>query len=173
MNHPHYSRPRRLLHWLFAAVVLWATISGYASALLQPPCSVQQAIAFINVSLTTLLVPLFVLRLFYLVRHPAPPAPAHQSAGERRLVHAGHGALLVTLGTVLFSGVLMMSRPIDLFGLQLPQPLQDPAAITFFEEIHHYSCMALALLVAGHIAAVILHQLRGHGVLRRMLPKRP
>ncbi|AZC59461.1 MULTISPECIES: cytochrome b [Pseudomonas] len=173
MNHPHYSRPRRLLHWLFAAVVLWATISGYTSALLQPSPSVRQAIAFINVSLTTLLVPLFVLRLFYLVRHPAPPAPAHQSAGERRLVHAGHAALLVTLGTVLFSGVLMMSRPIDLFGLQLPQPLQDPAAITFFEELHHYSCMALALLVAGHIAAVILHQLRGHGVLRRMLPKRP
>lgn len=122
MNHPHYSRPRRLLHWLFAAVVLWATISGYASALLQPPSSVQQAIAFINVSLTTLLVPLFVLRLFYLLRHPAPAAPAHQSAAERKLVHAGHAALLVTLGTVLFSGVLMMSRPIDLFGLRLRNP---------------------------------------------------
>lgn len=173
MNHPHYSRPRRLLHWLFAAVVLWATISGYASVLLQPPPSVQQAIAFINVSLTSVLVPLFVVRLFYLVRHPAPPAPAHQGALERRLAQAGHAALLITLGTALFSGVLMMSRPIDLFGLQLPQPLQDPAAISVFEELHHYSCLALALLVAGHIAAVLFHQWRGHGVLRRMLPKRP
>ncbi|OLF51911.1 cytochrome b [Pseudomonas chlororaphis] len=173
MSHSHYSKPRRLLHWLFAAVVLWATISGYASALLQPPPEVKQTLAFINVSLTTVLVPLFVLRLLYLVRHPAPPAPAHQSAVERRLVHAGHALLLTTLGTVLFSGVLMMSRPIDLFGLQLPQPLQDPAAIAFFEALHHYSCIALALLVAGHIGAVILHQLRGHGVLRRMLPKRP
>ncbi|MGE7957943.1 cytochrome b [Pseudomonas sp. NPDC089530] len=173
MSHLHYAKPRRLLHWTFAAVVLWATLSGYASFLLQPPAEIKQTLAFINVSLTTLLVPLFVLRLLYMLRHPAPAAPAHQSAVERKLVQAGHAALLVTLGTVLFSGVLMMSRPIDVFGLQLPHPLQDPAAIGFFEDLHHYSCLALALLVAGHIAAVILHQLRGHGVLKRMLPKRP
>lgn len=173
MSQLHYSKPRRLLHWTFAVVVLWATLSGYASFLLQPSVEIKQTLAFINVSLTTLLVPLFVLRLLYMLRHPAPAAPAHQNKAERLLVHAGHAGLLVTLGTVLFSGVLMMSRPIDVFGLHLPQPLQDPAAITFFEELHHYSCLALALLVAGHIAAVILHQARGHGVLRRMLPKRP
>ncbi len=173
MSHPHYSKPRRLLHWIFAAVVLWATISGYASALLQPPPSVKQLLAFINVSLTTLLVPLFALRLLYLVLHPAPAAPAHQSPRERLLVHAGHAALLITLGTALLSGVLMMSRPIDVFGLLIPQPLQNLTAILFFEELHHYSCVALALLVAGHIAAVIIHQLRGHGVLGRMLPKQP
>lgn len=173
MTHHHYSKPRRVLHWIFAAVVLWATISGYASALLQPPPSVKQVLAFINVSLTTLLVPLFVLRLFYLVLHPAPAAPAHQSPRERLLVHAGHAALLITLGTALLSGVLMMSRPIDVFGLLIPQPLQSLTAILFFEELHHYSCVALALLVAGHIAAVIIHQLRGHDVLGRMLPKQP
>lgn len=173
MIHLHYSRPRRILHWLFAIIVMWASISGYASALLQPAPEIQQAITFINVSLTTLLVPLFFLRLFYLLHHPAPAASVNLSQGSQKLIFVGHSALLVVLGTALFSGVLMMSRPIDLFGLQLPAPLQNQQAISFFTKLHHGSCLVLALLVTGHISAVIHHQLRGHDVLKRMLPKRP
>ena len=89
------------------------------------------------------------------------------------LHHSRSHRLLVFLGTALFSGVLMMSRPIDLFGLQLPAPLQNPQAIIFFKELHHGSRLVLVLLAAGHISAVIHHQLRGHDVLKRMLPKRP
>lgn len=173
MKHLYYSRPRRRLYWLFAMTVIWAPISGYANALLQPAPEIQQAIGFINVSLTTLLVPLFFLRLFYLINHPAPAPPTNLNPGRQILILIRHSALLVFLGTALFSGVLMMSRPIDLFGLQLPAPLQNQQTISFFKELHHGSCLVLALLVAGHISAVIHHQLRGHDVLKRMLPKRP
>jgi cytochrome b561 len=35
-------------------------------------------------------------------------------------------------------------------------------------EVHHVLCAVLAGLVALHLAAVVLHQMRGQSVLRRM-----
>ncbi|MCO6056640.1 cytochrome b/b6 domain-containing protein [Pseudomonas sp. MOB-449] len=169
MTSERYSKPRRLLHWCFAVVIIWATASGFLNSMTHLPEQVENAIAFINVSLTTLLIPLFGLRLFYLLAHPAPHGQAHGSRLAHLLAQAGHLALYVTIAVVLLTGVLMMDRPISVFDLLvLPQPLSEPVLIEFFDKTHRYSCIALALLVIGHVAAVAVHQLRGHGVLRRM-----
>ncbi|MDE3737352.1 MULTISPECIES: cytochrome b [Pseudomonas] len=169
MTSERYSKPRRLLHWCFAAVIIWATATGFFNSLTHLPESVENAIAFINVSLTALLIPLFALRLYYVLAHPAPHGPTHESRSAHLLAQAGHLALYVTMAVVLLTGVLMMDRPISVFDLLvLPQPLSEPVLIEFFDEIHRYSCIALALLVIGHVAAVAVHQMRGHGVLRRM-----
>lgn len=168
MPSKRYSKPRRLLHWCFAVVIIWATVSGFLSSMTHLGAPIETAIAFINVSLTTLLIPLFGLRVFYLLAHPLPHAPAHGRAAQL-LAQAGHLALYVTIAVVLLTGVLMMDRPISVFDLLvLPQPLNEPVLIEFFDLTHRYSCIALALLVIGHVAAVAVHQVRGHSVLQRM-----
>ncbi|MGC5704337.1 cytochrome b/b6 domain-containing protein [Pseudomonas sp. NFXW11] len=161
-----YSRFHVLLHWIFALIIIWATLSGFANALLELPPALANGINFINVSLTFLLIPLFGLRVLSALDH-------HEPAPTKRLPHllakSGHLALYVMTGLVLVTGVLMMERPIDVFGLlSLSQPLHEPLLTGFFNSVHKYACVALALLVAGHVAAVALHHWRGEKLLRRM-----
>lgn len=170
MTNETYSKPRRALHWCFAVIIIWATVSGFINAFTDLPVAVQDAIAFVNVSLTTLLIPLFGLRLFYALAHPAPHDPLHESGAAHLLAQAGHLALYVNIGMVLLTGVLMMERPISVFDLVVfPQPLDEPVLTRFFNIVHFYSCVALALLVAGHVMAVVIHQLSGRDVLKRMV----
>ncbi len=161
-----YSKLQVLLHWTFAAIILWATVTGFGNALLTLPTAIAEGLNFINVSLTFLLIPLFGLRILCaLDRHP--PAQAHRILGL--LAKAGHLALYVMTGLVLVTGVLMMERPINVFGLMhLPQPLQEPLLTDFFNRVHKYACVALALLVIGHVAAVAVHHWRGEKLLQRM-----
>lgn len=171
MSTARYSRPRALLHWGSALVILWATVTGFAVALLDLPPALSAAIGFINVSLTTLFIPFFVLRIGYALAQPGPDDIAHGNSLGRFLTQAGHLALYIATALVLASGVLMMDRPIDLFGLvTLPQPFTEPLLIEFFNASHRVFCVLLALLVAGHIGAVVIHQMRGHPVLDRMKP---
>jgi cytochrome b561 len=160
------SRPQVLLHWTFAAIILWATASGFGSALLDLPTALADGISVINVSLTFMLIPLLGLKILCaLDRQPA----AHTRRALRWLAKAGHLALYLTTGVVLLSGVLMMERPINLFGLlSLYQPLQEPLLTRFFNVVHQHACVALALLGAGHVAAVALRHWRAEKRLRRM-----
>lgn len=167
-GHPHYPAPARLLHWLCAPVIVWALVSGFALAcgILPPPLAA--AIPPFNVALTTLLIPVFLLRVAYRLsfRAPALPLPARQ----RRLAHAGHLLLYLATTTSLASGVLMMERPVILpGGVVLPAMLDAGPVTQAFAMVHLSSNVALALLVAGHIAAVYRHQRRGLNVLARML----
>lgn len=171
MSTLRYSRPRALLHWGSAIVILWATLSGFANALLELPEPLSTSIGFINVSLTGLLIPFFVLRIGYALAHPGPAHAPQGNALGSFLAKAGHLALYIATALVLVTGVLMMGRPIDLFGLaSLPQPLTEPVLTGFFNRSHRMVCVVLALLVAGHIGAVALHHLSGQPVLARMKP---
>lgn len=171
MSAINYSKPRRLLHWCSALIIIWASVSGFAVALLEMPHALESSITFINVSLTTLLIPLFALRIFFAVAHPAPAEPTMIGPASQVLAKLGHLALYITTTLVLVTGVLMMNRPIDFFGLMtFPQPLEAPLLLDFFNTVHRACCVVLALLVLGHVGAVLLHHVRGHGVMQRMLP---
>lgn len=163
----HYSKLHVLLHWSFATIMIWATLSGFANALYSLSANVSSAIAFINVSLTTLLIPLFVLRILCALDRRNHTDDSHR--GLRLLAKSGHLMLYVVTALTLITGVLMMDRPINIFGLvQLPQPLQDPALTRFFNTQHKYACIAMAVLIVGHVGAVIAHHLCGDKILKRM-----
>ncbi|MGE8352608.1 MAG: cytochrome b [Pseudomonas protegens] len=162
----NYSRPHVLLHWTFACIIIWATVSGFGNALLDLPTVIADGISFVNVSLTFMLIPLFGLRILCALDHREP---VHANRTLRLLAKCGHLALYVMTGFVLVTGVLMMERPINLFGvLSLAQPLQEPLLTDFFNVLHKYACVALALLVAGHVAAVAVHHWHGEKLLQRM-----
>lgn len=158
-----YSRTRVLLHWFSAAIILWATASGFYVAFADSPASVKQGIGFINVSLTTVLIPFFALRLCLAIA-----GSRRRDAGEP-LARIAHRAIYATTTVVLATGVLMMERDINVFHLVvIPAPLSGPAATAAFNAAHKYACMVLAGLVALHVAAAAKHHLAGNPVLDRM-----
>jgi cytochrome b561 len=80
-----------------------------------------------------------------------------------------HCAIYVLTALVLVTGVLMMEKSADVFGLIRFGPvLTQPALHEAFSQLHIGSCIVLAALIALHVAAVIKHQLTGHSVLKRM-----
>ncbi|WP_339481011.1 MULTISPECIES: cytochrome b [unclassified Pseudomonas] len=168
----NYSRRRVLLHWVSAAIILWALVSGFYVAFNPVSASTEQWIGSLNVSLTTLFIPFFVWRacLFF----GALEARGIASSFTQRLALAVHTLIYLVIGVVLVTGVLMMKSAISIFGLvRLPQPLADPAWIELANTIHALSCMVLSILVALHLCAVLWHEFSGHRVVRRMSFAKP
>ncbi|WP_427977092.1 cytochrome b [Acidocella sp.] len=165
MAAPGYSRARILLHWLSAAVISWATITGFAASLCPRQTLFRMAIDLVNPQLTTLFIPFFLWRTGLYLR--ARPWSRWAGAGPReRVAMLVHGLLYGAVLVVLASGVLMMPRPWALLGL-LPMPVLGAGQAGLFL-LHRGACMALAGLIALHLGAVVMHLGLGHPVLRRM-----
>lgn len=156
------------LHWICAVVILWAMISGFALASGALPPAVAAAIPPFNVALTTLLMPVFLLRVVYRASFRMPP-PAGVPPAKHRLARRAHALLYLLSCLSLASGWLMMERPVDVFGLiTLPPSLEAGAATRALARLHFASNVLLALLLTAHIGAVIQHQRQGRRLLRRM-----
>lgn len=163
-----YSAQRVWLHWLSAAVIIWTLVSGFSVASFELPVGIEQSVAFVNVSLTTVFIPFFVWRLFIFIAH-ARRTSVSALAFMEKLVLLVHTSIYLIVGVVLVTGALMMDRPIDVFGwISIPQPLSDPALIGSFVTLHIGACVVLSLLIVLHVGAVIVHEACGHRLLRRM-----
>jgi cytochrome b561 len=164
-----YSRTARILHWISAAVIIWATLTGFFLATLDTDSELRAFLSFLNVSLTTTFMPVFIFRVIYAARSRKPGTidmPVWQQIAAR----AAHSLLYVLTGTVLVSGLLMMQHDISLFNLaSIPNPVSDSYWNGVFYGIHRYSCMTLFMLVGLHVAAVIRHHRLGRDVLARMV----
>ena len=161
-----YSRTRIFLHWLSAVVILWATFSGFGVALLDESDPFRQWVESFNPQLTSLFIPFFAWRLWLAIKAPARDSAKNVQA---RLASAAHKAIYGAVAGVLITGVLMMSHPVMLLALvPLPQLIRSKIALLELHQVHHVLCAVLAGLVALHLAAVVLHQVRGKSVLGRM-----
>lgn len=159
-----YSSQRIALHWVSAVIILWAMMTGFVVSLLPAGAESKAWVGWVNVSLTTLLIPLFVWRCII-----AYFAHGRRCGGKPTLASAAHLALYLATLVVLASGVLMMKRPIVVFDwFSFPPPLQATEATAFFYRVHLWACALQAALVALHIAAVIKHALVGQPVHKRM-----
>lgn len=168
MKTARYSRTARILHWISAFVIIWATMTGFFLATLAPGSELRAFLSSLNISLTTSFLPLFLLRLVYAGRSKKPAA-VDVPASQQRAARAGHVGLYVLTTTVLASGILMMNHDISVFGLlRLPNPVTDNTWNAAFFTLHRYSCMALFLLVTLHVGAVVRHHRQGRKVMARM-----
>jgi len=164
-----YSKPRIVLHWLSAGIILWATLSGFGVALLDQSNPFRHWVESVNPHVTSLFIPFFTWRLWLAIK--SRPRRAQAKAHER-LASAAHKAMYAAITGVLITGVLMMSHPVTLLAvLPLPQLVHSQIALTQLHELHHVLCAILAVLVALHLAAVVMHQVRGKSVLARMKVK--
>ncbi|MFS0825468.1 cytochrome b [Pseudomonas phoenicis] len=163
-----YSWEQVLLHWISAVVILWTLSSGFYVAYAKVDDATHAWVGWVNVSTTTLFIPIFVLRCVVRMLKSVP-ASLDRNPRSRLAAHIAHQALYWLTALVLLSGVLMMKGAIDVFGWwHIPAPVTDAAWQARWFTVHIASCFALAAVVALHLAAVVLHQSRGHAILRRM-----
>ncbi len=163
----------RTLHWISAIVIIWASLSGLYAAQLSVHDEMKHIISFINVSLTTLFIPLFIFRLSYKYSNSLRRGKVHQSKiiqQENKIASIVHHLMYVIISIVLITGVLMMQHPINVFNwFTIPHIIHQPELHHFFEQLHKYSCQILVLFVVLHVSAVIKHEISGLRILKRML----
>ena len=165
-----YDFTSRLLHWVSALVILWATISGFYTLLPNIETQVKQFIAGFNVSLTAVFIPLFCYRIYHRIVSQTPDSSDQITPFEKKISHVMHTLLYVVVGVVLVTGVLMMDRPISIFNLvTFDQIFHNTSVITGFKMIHKFATELLAVCVFIHIAALVKHQLMGKKILSRMI----
>lgn len=163
-----YSRTAKWLHWISAAVIVWAMASGLAAATIEDR-ALRSALSSLNISVTALYIPIFAIRVLHRLI-AIQPAPPDLSPGTLRAARTGHAALYVMTGIVLLSGVLMMQHDVLIFDwFSVPRPLENERFNHLFGYVHLWSSIGLGLLVLGHIAAVISHERKGTPILQRML----
>ena len=163
-----YSVGQIWLHWISAVVILWTLFSGFYVAFIDVAMETKNWVGFINVSLSALYIPIFILRVYFSFFHGFLAYGRKRCAAEY-VALVVHKAIYLVLGIVLVTGVLMMDRPINIFNvLLIAQLLTDPTAIEWFTQIHIQACVVLAVLVALHVGAVFKHAMSGRPVLKNM-----
>ncbi len=163
-----YSPLSRILHWISAAVIIWATLSGFFLATLTAESPIRGFLSSFNISLTTAFLPIFLFRLGYAIASKKPEKLS-VPAWQQQAAAAAHALLYALTSVVLVSGVLMMDQPIAVFGLfEIPNPIRDTTWNGRFYIAHRMACATLFLMIAAHGAAVISHHRAGRRVLARM-----
>jgi cytochrome b561 len=165
-----YDGITRFFHWFFAAVIIYTSVAGYALIQIAGG-AVHDFLSRLNMSIATVLIVLFPLRVGWKFVRREPRALSGTPAWQRSLATCIHNLIYVVILTVLASGFLMVPNGYSFFGLiGIHTPFLKGALTDELFAVHRASCALLAGLVALHVLAVIKHQLIArNGVLRRML----
>ena len=165
-----YDGVTRLLHWVFAAGIIYASIAGYTLARLSGGPE-RDFLSQLNMSIATVLIVLFPLRVYWKVARIEPRALPRVSNVQRALAHRVHILIYITIFAVLASGFLMVPNGYSFFGLvEIHTPFAKGALTDKLFVIHRVACALLAGLVVLHVLAVVKHQfITRIDVLRRML----
>lgn len=159
----------RLMHWLSASVILWAIFSGFYILLAKPHAQVIHNIADLNVSLTLLFIPVFILRLV-LIQFIKKPDTSELRSKDKALANKAHSLIYLVVSLVLVSGLLMMERSMWIFDwVEIPAVFTKGVITEGFFIIHRIANVVLTFLLMAHILAVVKHQLNGVPILRKMV----
>lgn len=164
-----YDRLARAFHWIFAGVIIYVSSIGFALGHIGNRAT-HDFLSHLNMSLGTVLLLMFPLRLLWKwVRVDPPPLPG-VSGAQRKLAHGVHGALYLIVLAVLISGFLMVPHGYAFFGYEIPTPFERGPLIDSLFLFHRGCCMVLVGLVALHVLAVVKHQwIERRNILSRML----
>lgn len=168
VSNAKYSTLQKWLHAVSMIIILWLMASGYYAALVTKSADVKHAIGAFNVALATLFTPVFFFRMY--VSFGRGYADVFKSKDVMQYAaFLAHAMIYLSTAVVMVSGILMMDRDINVFGLfSIPALIADPQILGWFSLSHNMACYCLALLLVMHVAAVIKHQLSGNPVLKGM-----
>lgn len=160
----------RLLHWVVAAVIIYAMCMGYILHALEGT-KWFHFFSVLNMSLGTLATPIMLVRFTWRFFRPSVPYPATVAGRKKQLVVFLHEIFYLTIMLVLTSGFLMLHKDYHFFGLfHIARPVNVDVINDFFFKIHRVSCILLGLILLMHVGAVIKYTLSGQReILRRML----
>ena len=169
-----YNLTARTLHWITAALVLVLLPLGLVIAN-KWDGSWHDWLYNLHRSIGTVLMVVILMRLGYRLTHQPLPLPDEIPLAQRRAAPAVHWTLytlLVIQPFVGWAGSSAFPAPVIVFGL-FELPLIAPANRALSDRllfVHRSIALAIACLVAVHIAAAIYHYfVRRDGVLMRMI----
>ena len=168
-----YSPLAMTLHWVMAALILFALVHG----LLLDDWPRDSKVASINIHAQSGLLVLMLLmaRIWWRRRHAPPPLPPQVSEFSRRAAHPVHMLIYVLMLAVPIVGIVAFvwhARVLD-FGLFAINFVVKSNGAVFHpaEDIHLWLTYTLLALVGGHAAAALWHHFISRDtVLLRMLP---
>lgn len=165
-----YDGLTRFFHWVFAAVIIYASVVGYALAHTAGG-AIHDFLSRLNMSVSTVLILLFPLRLGWKFARTEPRALPVASSWQRSLASGVHNLIYLTIFVVLASGFLMVPNSYWFFGLvEIHTPFGKGALTDHIFAVHRTTCALLAGLIVLHVLAVVKHQLIARlNVLGRML----
>ncbi|CAM4300764.1 cytochrome b/b6 domain-containing protein [Pseudoalteromonas byunsanensis] len=160
----------KVLHWLSAIVILWATFSGLFLVAVGGKSEWKLLISEFNVSLTTVFIPIFCVRIIHAARTARPCYQGELSAAQILCVRYVHITMYLLVMLLFISGLLMMRSEFQVFRLITIPPLIEQTQVSqFFSWVHQYVSYLLTALIILHVFAVIIHQRAGKKILQRML----
>ncbi|CAI2091934.1 Cytochrome b(N-terminal)/b6/petB [Serratia ficaria] len=165
-----YDAFSRMLHWVIAVGIIYATIVGYSLHFISHP-TVFEFFSVLNMSLATVVTVLMAVRFIWRFFRPSVPYGGNIVGYKKGIVVLLHEIFYLIIFVVLISGFLMLEKGYDFFGIiHIPQPLGNPEVNAFFFLVHRYSCIALGGMLVLHVLAVIKHQFfEKNSILSRML----
>lgn len=165
------------LHWLLAILIIATFALGLTMTGM--PGITPTKLKYFNWHkwLGVTIFALAVARALWRLAHPAPPLPATLPAWQKQVSAATHFLLYVLIFAVPLSGYFYSLaagfKVVYLGVLPLPVLIEKNLELKpILEAMHFLLNMAMAALVALHIAAALKHHfIDRDDILRRMLPK--
>ncbi|WP_035059338.1 cytochrome b [Andreprevotia chitinilytica] len=165
-----YDLLTRIMHWVFAVAIIYATCAGFALHVITNPTA-WRIISVLNMSLATCLIVMFPIRYLWKFFRKEPAEIDSIPAVQISAAHLVHSLIYVLTAVVLTSGFLMVPDGYSFFGfLHIPTLFQAGPVTSHWNAIHRFGCMTLAAIVVLHVAAVLKHRfILKNNVLQRML----
>lgn len=157
-----YGAVSRLNHWIVGAVMLAMLATGLALEYAPLDRSLSGALRDWHRTVGAILLPLAVWRVGW--RAAAGFRRAEGSGWQAALARGTHLGLLALVLAMPFSGLAMTlfaGRDLTVLGATIPAAAEIPWAAGLAQAVHGFGGLALAALVAVHVA----------GAARRLLPQ--
>jgi cytochrome b561 len=170
-----YTRVAIVLHWLIALCIFINFGLGLYMETFPKHTPQNDSVLFFHASLGSLICMLAVLRLAWRLTHRPPELPASVVSWQVAASHALHWTLYVLMLVVPLTGYvhrLAGAHPVSFFGLfDLPVLVgRDEPLRLLTDTLHDSLVWVVAILVAGHLGAVVKHRfIDRDGVAGRML----
>ncbi len=116
-----------------------------------------------HATLGTIVLTLFLIRIYLRIRHGAPPLPAGMTAWQVKAAHWGHWLLYGLIGLLILSGLataINATAPIALFqSVEITIGAVDDSTFKALRPIHEFATNAIIALIVVHIVAALYHHI--------------
>jgi cytochrome b561 len=171
-----YTKVAMAFHWLIAALIVWGFAIGWVMTDIPgfTPAKLRYFSWHKWIGVTVLVLAL--ARLAWRAFNQPPALPGAMHDWEKLAAHVGHIALYVLMIAIPVTGYLYSSaagiQVVYLGVLPLPKIIDTNRAVAAaLKPVHIYLNYTLLAAVAGHLLAVVKHQLIDRQrLLARMLP---
>jgi len=155
-----YTVAQKVIHWLMAIlIILDLFVAQKFGDYLEETERLQSRID--HGSLGTIVLILFLTRIFLRIKHGAPPLPEDMPDWQQKTAKFAHVLLYVLIGCLILTGIITAmnaANPIPLFGqFDITIGQLDEKQFDFLRQFHELTTNILIVLIGVHIVAALYH----------------